>query len=244
MNYRLKEVIIKFLYYFSFFSVLGAFIIGVILEDKGINIKVDIFMPAVCIYGLFMVFITQYLAKKWGSAKGGYYYNYKGGILDFSTNINPRIGRAKCINDKIYTYEQLVKQFDKSSYECMIIKNSRVYYKNVKGCINVYLIIKLDNLSEDNLNNCIELTKEKLEINSNEIDLLSFNLMLIVVTNDKEDNINKYLSDVRIESINDLDMIIIFSFLKKGELNYLNYIDGPMKPNYGLCIKELNRIIK
>ena len=242
-NIKFKEIVIKLLYYFSFFSVLGAFIIGAILEDKGKNINVDIFMPAICIYGLFMVFITQYLAEKWGSVKGGY-YTAKGAVIDFSTSINSKIGKAKCKNEKIYTYEQLVKQFDSSSYECMTIKDSRLYYKNVKGCINSYLIIKLNDLSEDSLNNYIENTKEKLETISNNLDILSFNLMLIVITNDKEYNINRYLSNVRIEKINDFDIIIIYSFIKKGEFKSLNYINGPMKPNYGLCIKEFNRIIK
>lgn len=241
-----REFILKFLYYFSFFSVLLAFIIGAYLEKKGKRPNIDIFMPSIIVYTFLIIGLMYFLSEKWGATKGGFYIPHSG-TFGFSTNIRSKIGKNKKIEKNIVNYNNLLELFNNSTYSKKKVKignyESVLYFKNVFACFNGYILVE----ANDDILNSINEIKEK-SINtlldlSNNLRIISYNLMIIIYL--KTDNsVNNLISKIDILDLDGYDELIITSIVHDNKLEYLNYISGPMKSNYDLNIKELKKIIK
>ena len=239
-----REFILKILVCFMIFSIVILFSIGIILEEKNINI--DIYLTLFIIYGLLMFLLTYLLSAKRGATKGGYCIP-RYGIYNFSINITPKMGEEKIFDKDINSYEGLLMHFDKTKYEKKNIKvkghNIIIYCNEVYSCINGYAIVKSNkNILEDIETIKKECSEVLIDYSENR-DTISFNLMIIIYSSDKLDY-KEYMKKLDMPDLYGFDELIIPGLIENNKLKYLNYIKGPMEHNYYLCIKELKKILK
>ena len=241
-----REFILNFLGYFGFFSIVIVLSIGAILEDKGYELNAGLILTLTVIYGAFIVWLMCYLSAKWGAAKGGY---SKGNhvLTSLSLSITPKMGEEKIFDKDINNYEELLMYFDKTKYEKKNIKvkghNIIIYCNEVYSCINGYAIVKSNkNILEDIETIKKECSEVLIDYSENH-DTISFNLMVIIYSNDKLDY-KEYMKKLDMPDLYGFDELIIPGLIENNKLKYLNYIKGPMEQNYYLCIKELKKILK
>ncbi len=243
-----REFILKFLVYFIFFSIVIPLSVGAILEDKGkiLNTDADTYSTLIILYGSLMLLLTYLLSAKWGATKGGYHLPGFA-AYGFGVDIMPKIGVEKEYKKNITSYEELLMHFEKSKYDKSKIKikkhNAVMYCNDIYCCINSYVLIKSNKNILEDMEDIKKKCSEKLSNYVTNRLVLSYNLMIIIYSNDKLDY-KEFMAKLDITKLCRHSELIIPGLIENNKLKYLNYIKGPMEQNYYLCIKELKKILK